>query len=137
MNIKVYYVSPKGSATAIAEKISQTCKSTKEALMPAYMPENVSLMFLGCEGNKVDKSTLEFINSLNDKRVRHAALYCCNPKKDTAPIEEMKSILESKSIPVVASMAFPGKGFMSGKKPGEADLKAAAEFANDALSKIK
>ena len=134
---KVYYVSPKGSAMAIADAISRACSCTKEALMPAYMPENVTLMFLGCDGNKADNSTIEFVNSLNNKRVRNAALFCCNPKLDTAPIEQMKSILEGKGINVVATKPFPGKGFLSGKKPDESDFKAAADFAKDAMAKVK
>lgn len=134
---KVYYVSPKGNAMAIADAISRACSCTKEALMPAYMPENVSLMFLGCDGTKADNSTVEFLNSLNDKRVRNAALFCCNPKLDTNAIEQMKSILEGKGIKVVASKAFPGKGFLSGKKPGEEDFKAAAEFAKEAIAAVK
>ena len=99
--------------------------------------ENVSLMFLGCEGTKADSATVEFLNSLNDKRVHHAALFCCNPKLDTNAISQMQSILEGKGVKVVATKAFPGKGFLSGKKPGEADFKAAAEFANEAIALIK
>ncbi len=137
MITKIYYVSPKGSAMAIADAISRACNCTKEALMPAYMPENVSLMFLGCEGTKADKTTVEFINSINDKRVRNAALYCCNAQKDPGAAEQMKSILESKGIHVLATKAFPGKGFLSGKKPGEEDFKAAAEFAKEAMAAVK
>lgn len=137
MITKVYYVSPKGNAMAIADAISRACSCTKEALMPAYMPENVTLMFLGCEGSKADNSTVEFLNSLNNKRVRHAALYCCNPKLDKGAIEQMKSILESKDIQVVAEKAFPGKGFLCGKKPGEEDFKAATAFAQEAMAAIK
>lgn len=137
MIVKVYYVSPKGNAMSIAETICRTCACTKEALMPAYMPENVGLMFLGCDGTKPDKSTVEFLNSLNNKRVRNAALFCCNPKLDTTALEQMKSILEGKGINVLSSKAFPGKGFLSGKKPGEADFKAASEFAKAALESAK
>ena len=137
MNTKIYYVSPKGSARAIAEAISQATKATKEALMPAYMPENVSLMFLGCEGTKADATTVEFLSSLNNKRVRNAALYSCNPKQDESALAQMKGILTEKGINVVACKAFPGKGFLSGKQPGENDLKAAAEFAQQAIAAIK
>ena len=137
MIVKVYYVSPKGSAMAIAEAISRACSCTKEALMPAYMPENVSLMFLGCDGTKADNSTVEFLNSLNDKRVRNAALFSCNPKLDPAAIAQMKGILEGKGIKVLAEKVFPGKGFLSGRKPGEEDFKAAAEFAKDAIAAVK
>lgn len=137
MITKVYYVSPKGSAMAIADAISRACNCTKEALMPAYMPENVTLMFLGCDGTKADSATVEFLNSLNDKRVRNAALYCCSPKMDTNAITQMKSILENKGIRIVGEKAFPGKGFLSGKKPGEEEFKAAGEFARAAMEAVK
>ncbi len=137
MIIKVYYVSPKGSALSIADAIARECKCTKEALMPAYMPENVSLMFLGCDGAKADNSTVEFLNSLNNKRVRNAALFACSPKLDTAVVERMKSLLESKELTVVATPPFPGKGFLSGRKPGEEDFKNAAKFAAEAMAQVK
>ena len=137
MIIKVYYVSPKGCALSIADAIARECKCTKEALMPAYMPENVGLMFLGCEGSKADNSTVEFLNSLNNKRVRNAALFSCAPRRVPAAIDQMKAILESKDITVVATKAFPGKGFLSGRKPGEEDFKAAAAFASDSMAKAQ
>ena len=49
MNIKVYYVSPKGCAQSVAMAIAKECRSAQEPLMPAYPPENVALMFIGCE----------------------------------------------------------------------------------------
>ncbi|MBQ5771107.1 MAG: hypothetical protein IIW08_08025, partial [Clostridia bacterium] len=60
MNIKVYYVSPKGCAEMIADAIAREVRCTKEALMPAYPPENVAMMFIGCEGSKADKVTLSY-----------------------------------------------------------------------------
>ena len=138
MNIKVYYVSPKGCAEMIADAISKQLRCTKEALMPAYPPENVAMMFVGCEGSKADKVTLDFLSSLNTNRVRNAALYSCSPKKDNGAIEQMRAILESKGINVLAgSMAFPGKGFLSGKNPGSEDLEAARKYADECVNSIK
>jgi len=45
MNVKVYYVSSKGCAEAIAEAIARECRCPKEALMPAYPPENVAMRY--------------------------------------------------------------------------------------------
>lgn len=140
MAVKVYYVSPKGCAESIADAIAKEIggNTKTEALMPAYMPENVSMMFIGCEGSKVDKVTVEFLNSLNVSRVRNAALFSCSPKKDNGAIEGMREILESKGINVLAgSKAFPGKGFLSGKKPGPEDLEAARKFAVESMNSIK
>lgn len=138
MNVKVYYVSPKGCAEIIAEAIARECRCTKEPLMPAYPPEGVAMMFIGCEGSKADKVTLDFLNSLNTHRVRNAALFSCNPKKDNVAIEQMRGILESKGIHVLkGSMAFPGKGFLSGKKPGPEDVEAARNYAGECLNSLR
>ena len=94
MNIKVYYVSPKGCAQEIAEAIARECRCTKEPLMPAYPPEGVAMMFIGCEGSKADKVTMDFISSLNTNRVRNAALFSCSPRRDNVAIEEMRQALK-------------------------------------------
>ena len=138
MNVKVYYVSPRGCAEMIADAIAKELKCTKEALMPAYMPENISMMFIGCEGAKADKSTLEFLSSLNTSRVRNAALFSCSPKRENGAIIQMREILSSKGINVLeGSKAFPGKGFLSGKNPGADDLEAARKFAQESMNSIK
>jgi len=138
MNVKVYYVSPKGCAEMIAEAIAREVRCPKEALMPAYPPENVAMMFIGCEGSKPDDVTTNFLNSLSTARVRNAALYSCSPKQDNAAIEQMRAILEAKGINVLAgTMAFPGKGFLSGRKPGAEDLENARKFAQECMNQLK
>ena len=105
--------------------------------MPAYPPENVALMFIGCEGSKADKVTLEFLSSLTTARVRNAALFSCSPKQDNVAINQMREILESKGINVLAgSKAFPGKGFLSGKKPGPQDLEDARKYADECVKSV-
>lgn len=133
MNVKVYYVSPKACAETIAAAISLECRCNKEALMPAYPPESVALMFVGCEGSKADRVTLDFLNSLNTNRVRNAALFSCSPKQDDAAIEQMRAVLEGKGIKVIKSKAFPGKGFLSGKNPSAEDEAAAKAFARECM----
>ncbi|MBR3929415.1 MAG: hypothetical protein IKJ65_10485 [Clostridia bacterium] len=137
MNIKVYYVSPKGCAEAIADAIAREVKCTKEALMPAYPPENVQMMFIGCEGSKADKVTMEFLNSLNTNRVRNAALYSCNAKRDNAAIEQMREVLTARGINVLkGSVAFPGKSLFGGKRPGAEDLENARNYAKECIEAI-
>lgn len=138
MNVRIYYVSPKGCAEIIAEAIAREVQYKKEPLMPAYPPENVAMMFIGCEGSKVDAVTMNFINSLTTARVRNAALFSCSPKQDNAAIDQMRKLLEDKGINVLASSkAFPGKGFLSGRKPGAEDVEAAKKFARECLNQIK
>lgn len=138
MNLKVYYVSPKGCAEMVAETIARTCQCTKEPLLPAYMPERVPLMFIGCDGSKADKVTMDFINKLNKDRVHKAALFCCNSGLSDAPIAQMRAALTERGIPVVEeALVLPGKGLFGGKKPGDADLAKAKTFAEACIAQIK
>ena len=135
MRTRVHYVSPKGCAEQIAESIARVCHCVKEPLLPAYMPENIALMFLGCEGGKADKVTMEFINSMNRERVQNVALFCCcNGKSDA--FEQIRSVLKSRGVNVLDNVfTAPLKGLFGGG-PKEDDIKAAAKFAQDCMDKI-
>ena len=134
---RLHYVSPKGSAEMIAAKIGEETQTIKEALLPAYMPENIALMFLGCEGTKADKTTLEFIKTLNPKRVATAALFCCNPKKNDAPIAQMKAALEARGVKVMnQTFVTTCKGFFGGKNPGDAECAEAKAFAQSVIKEL-
>ena len=131
---RVHYVSAKGSAEMVAEAIAREMKVVKEPLLPAYMPEGVALMFLGCEGMKPDKVTLEFIKSLNPSRVAHAALFCCNSKKSDAAIQIMAEALKAVKVEVLPkTFVCNGKGglFSGGKNPSDAELDQARAFARE------
>ena len=137
MKGRVHYFSSKGSADAVAEAIAREIKIVKEPLLPAYMPEGIILMFLGCEGTKPDKTTMEFIRSLNNKRVENAALFCCNPKKSDAAISVMRDALKAQGINVLdKSFVCTGKGFLSGKAPTDQDLDAARKFAAECVKVV-
>ncbi len=130
---RVHYVSPKGSAEMVAEAIAREMKVVKEPLLPAYMPEGIALMFLGCEGTKADKVTLSFINSLNSSRVANVALFCCNGKKSDAAIQQMAAALKAQGVNVLPkTLITNGKGglFAGGHHPSEQELNEARAFAN-------
>ena len=135
---RLHYVSPKGSAELLAARIGQDADVIKEALPPAYMPENIALLFLGCEGSKADKTTMEFINMLNPQRVTYAALYCCNPKKSDAPIQQMKAALTAQGIKVLDdAYVCSGKGgLFGGKHPTDEEIKGAAKWAAECAKKV-
>ena len=135
---RLHYVSPKGSAEMIAAKIGEETQTIKEALLPAYMPENIALMFLGCEGTKADKTALEFIKTLNPKRVNTAALFCCNPKKSDNAIQQMKAALTAQGVKVMDSTyVCSGKGgLFGGKHPTEEELAGAAKWARECMNKF-
>ena len=130
----VHYVSAKGSAEMVAEAIAREMKVVKEPLLPAYMPEGVVLMFLGCEGTKADKTTMEFIKSLNKSRVANAALFACNGKKSDAAIQQMAAALKAVGVNVLPkTFVCNGKGglFAGGKHPSEQELNDARKFADE------
>ena len=131
---RVHYVSPKGSAEMVAEAIAREMKVVKEPLLPAYMPEGIALMFLGCEGTKPDKTVMSFIDSLNASRVANAALFCCNGKKSDAAIQIMAAALKQHGINVLPkTLVTNGKGglFAGGKHPSDQELEQARAFANE------
>lgn len=132
MRCKVYYMSQRGSAEAIAEVVAGAALCQPEPLLPAYMPENVELMFLGCEGLRADKVTLQFIESLSPSRVRSAALFQCARARGDA-IAQMRSALEARGIAVLdEALHTPVRSLMgSGIRPS--DLMAARAFAKAAL----
>ncbi|MEF9894465.1 MAG: hypothetical protein RR843_01660 [Clostridia bacterium] len=131
MTTRVYYVSPKGSAEKIAGAIARAVKCACEPLLPAYMPENVGIMFLGCEGTKADKVTLDFISVLNPDRVAHAALFHCG--KDANALGQMRAALTQRGIEVLdMTLSTPLKGVFGGR-PTEADCARATLFALDCM----
>jgi len=137
MKGRLHYVSPKSSAAMVASAIAKEVDMIPEALPPAYMPENAILMFLGCEGGKMDKVTMEFIRTLNAKRVNNAALYCCNAKKDDKAIQQMKEALTAVGVKVLPeTFVCSGKGLFGGKQPSEEELKEAAKWAKACAAKV-
>ncbi len=135
---RVHYVSPKGAAETIAEVIAREVGCPKEALLPAYLPVGTTLMFLGGEGVKMDKTTAEFIKSLNPDRVTYAALYSCNPKLSDAAIQQVKAGLEAQGVKVLDKFfTAPCKGLFGGKMPSEEDLKAAKAWAIECIDKVQ
>lgn len=133
MRIRVHYVSPKGCAEQVAEAIARTAHCTKEPLLPAYMPENVALMFLGCEGSKADRVTMDFINSMNAERVHNAALFCCGKGE---ALDQMRKSLQGRGINVLEqTLTSPLKGLFGGG-PKDADIESAAHFAQACIDQL-
>lgn len=133
MRCKVYYMSQRGSVEKVAEAIASQAGCPEEPLLPAYMPENVDLMFLGCEGGRADKVTLTFIESLNPARVRCAALFQCTRGGGEA-IAQMRSALGARGIEVLEkSYAAPLNNLFGRGGPKARHLEAARAFARDCL----
>ena len=141
MKTRVHYTSPKGSAEMVAEAIARIATQPKEPLPPAYMPEAVPLMFLGCEesGGKIDKVMQAFISTMDTKRVAHVALFTTSPRGAHATIDAIKQVFVSKGIKVVGdTLITNGKGgfLKGGKQPTDEDLKKAGEWAKKQIDAV-
>lgn len=136
MRCKVYYMSQRGSAEAVAEALAAQAGCAMEPLLPAYMPENVDLMFLGCEGARADRVTMTFIASLNPSRVRRAALFQCANVRGEA-LSEMREALKARGVAVLGkTYRAPLKNLFGRGGPKAAHLEAARAFARDLIESI-
>jgi hypothetical protein len=129
-------MSQHGSAEAVAEAVAGAAGCQPEPLMPAYMPENVDLMFLGCEGARADRVTIKFIESLGPSRVKNAALFHCAGARGEA-LSQMRTALQARGVQVLENTFFaPVRAlFCQGPKP-EA-LEAARDFARASFEVIE
>lgn len=134
---RIHYISKKGSVEMVAEAIARECKITKEPLPPAYMPEGVVLMFLGIEGKKADKVMVEFVKSMDTKRVANVALFGANPAKSDVAFGPIKQLFAERGINVLdKTFVCTGKGFF-GSHPSEQELADAAKFANECVELVQ
>jgi hypothetical protein len=132
MRSRVYYMSQKGWAEAVAEAVAGAVGCPMESLLPAYMPENLELMFLGCEGLRADRVTLSFIESLNPSRAKRAALFHCGAGRGEA-LAQMRGALTIRGIAVLEdAFSAPMRGIL-GRGPTPAQLEDARAFARAAL----
>lgn len=142
MKVKVMYHTRKGNTEKVAHAIAQTVGlKTAELVPPAYLPENLELLFLGggLYAGKIDKTMEKFIHMLNPDRVRNVALFGTTGGQDKG-IQQMKELLEKQGINVL-SESFLCKGrffvFFNRKHPNEIDLQEAQSFAKRVVEKLK
>ena len=130
MKTRIHYTSPKGSAEAVAEAIAREATQPKEPLPPAYMPEAVPLMFLGCEesNGKIDKVMQAFISTMDTKRVMHVALFTTSPKGTHVTADAIKKVFDDKGI--------KGGFLQGGKQPTEEDLNKARAWAKKQIELV-
>ena len=135
MKCKIYYTSSRGVAEAIAYAISEVAGVNPERLNPAFMPDRVDLMFLGCDGSHTDEVVLDFIATLKPERVQCAAIFNTNSKMSDRALERMRSALEERKITVLENtllcLSHPFKKELQGF-----DRVAAVDFAHAALREV-
>lgn len=141
MKTRIHYTSPKGCAEAVAEAIARVATQPKEPLPPAYMPESVPLMFLGCEesNGKIDKVMQAFISTMDTKRVSHVALFTAAPKGTHVTADAIKKVFVDKGIKVMDEILVTnGKGgfLQGGKMPTDDDLNKAHAWAQKQIDLV-
>lgn len=126
-------MSQRGSAEAVAVAIAEAVGCAPEPLLPAYMPENVDLMFLGCEGARADRVTLDFIASLSSGRVQSAALFQCARTPGEALLQ-MRAALAARGIRVLErSLSAPIRNLFGRGGPRPGHLESARAFARHCI----
>ena len=136
MKYKIYYTSSRNVAETIAYTIGDVIGSAPERLNPAYMPDNVDLMFLGCDGSHPDEVILNFISALKPSRVKFAALFNTNSKLTLKGIERMRSLLQERGIQVLPDP------LVCVSRPFQKDLEgfdraAVLDFANESVRNLR
>lgn len=134
MKMSVHYVSYRGSAELIAQAVAQEAGCVKEPLMPAYMPEGVRLMFLGCEGEQPDRVMMDFIAMMNADRAAHCALFVC-ARNDRATLI-MRNALTQRGIEVLKDVFVAPKRGLFVDGPTDQDIQRARAFAKACVQSL-
>lgn len=144
MKTWIMYYSRGGNTKVIADAIAEALElSRSEQLPPSYPLENVKLLFLGTGeyGGKPDPKTIEFVRTLNNKRVTNVAVFGTSGSGEAngKAITAVKELLKDKDINVIDE-TFSCKGkfflFFNRNKPGKDDIQKAKEFAKRIYNSI-
>ena len=136
MKCKIYYTSSRGVAEAIARILGEAAGVSPEPLNPAYMPDGVDLMFLGCDGSHPDEAVADFIQALRPERVRYAALFNTNSSLNDRAVERMRDALRARGVRVLEnSLICQSRPFQKGLP--EFDCAGVADFAAACLREVK
>ena len=136
MNIAVRFFSRSGNTKKVADAIAKAAGiEAKDCSVP--ITEQVDILFLGGSvyGGGLDKSLREFIEKLDSKSVKCAALFGTSAiaKK---PDRELEKMLLQKNIPIAQQRFYCRGAFtiMHRGRPNAGDLKQAAEFAASVIN---
>jgi flavodoxin len=142
MNIKVLYFSKSGNTRKLAEAIAEKLNTPTESIPPAYPLDNVKVLFLGSGvyGGKIDQKMVDFIKTLDNKKVKNVALFGTAGSTQDSAIQAMKQQLTARGINVLdESYLCLGKFFLFFKlgHPNAEEIKGAQEFAEKVVKKLE
>jgi flavodoxin len=131
MNIRVVFHTVTENTKKVARSIAAALDTNAEAIDSAVLKDGCDLLVLGASiyGGKIHQSVIEFIRTLDPKKVKRIALFSTG-FSDKA-IGLMKAIINQIRIPIV-SPSFTCKGrflFFNFGHPNSKDLESAQDFA--------
>lgn len=137
MNTSIIYATMMGNSRKIAEAIGTRLGVKPQNVMESPAPSVTDTLIIvgGIYGGKSKKELKNFIKSLDSVKVTRAAVVTTSGagKKRTAP-SEVVELLKSKSITVLGELNVRGRAFIFPTgHPNEADLKEAAEWAENTI----
>jgi flavodoxin len=141
MKTKVMYHSRSGNTKKVADAIAKELGQIAEAVPADYPLENVDLLFLGAGiyAGKADKKMMEFITTLNTKRVKNVALFGTSAGKQDAHLSYMRELLKAQGINVIDETYTCGGKFLffiQRNHPNNEDLMKAQKFAKAVYGKL-
>jgi flavodoxin len=141
MKTKVMYHSRSGNTKKVADAIATELGQVSEAVPSDYPLENVDILFLGAGvyAGKVDKKIIDFIATLNTKRVKNVALFGTSAGKQDTHLSYMRDLLKAQGINVMEETYICGGKFLffiQRKHPNDEDLMQAQKFAKAVCEKL-
>lgn len=141
MKTKVMYHSRSGNTKKVADAIAKELGQIAEPIPADYPLENVDLLFLGAGiyAGKADKKIVEFISTLNTKRVKNVALFGTSAGQQDAHLNRMRELIKAQGINVIEETYTCGGKFLffiQRKHPNDEDLMQAQKFAKAVYEKL-
>lgn len=136
MKTAVTYYSRTGNTKKVANVIAEAAGCSAVPIAD-ISDDTVDMLFIGGAryGGALDPSLVSFLNGLDSKKIKRAALFSTYAFESKA-LALMKDLLSKQGIPVAATFSCKGKFLLFNmKRPGAADLEDAKKFASSVISK--
>lgn len=137
MNIQVKYLSKSGNTKKLADCIAKTA-GVQAQVVGNGAAEEADILFLGASvyWAGIDGKVKEYINGLDPKKVKEVIAFSTSALAERA-FPDIKKRLEKRGIRVASENFYCRGSFAALHKgrPNDDDLKAAAQFTKEVLSK--
>ncbi len=139
MKIQVLYFSKTGNTKKIAEGIAEEL-SCSVGSIEEEITEEIDVLFLGASlyNFGIDKKTIEFINTLDQSKVKRVALFSTSWLLESG-VTKMRELLKARGIEVMDKDFYcKGKFLLANRgRPNAEDVLDVKKFARDIIHEIK